>query len=133
VTENVNPTVAGKIVDIATLFIELIAAGRRSTDLSKELGTANAARDDLILQAWAEGVTAAAIATATGLSQPRVQQIVQEKASPVLREALEQRRQNRRLSQQLLELAQQPSPTARVSHTRRMMRPVGDPRSHGGA
>jgi hypothetical protein len=92
---------------IDQLFWDLIETGRRARELTTELETVTTNRDKAIHRAWGEGISARAIAEATGLSHARIQQIVDasdDRAARAtgLQPALRQRRQDRERSRLLL-------------------------------
>lgn len=93
--------------EIDQLFADLISSGRQARELGAQLETVIAARDANIHRAWAEGISARAIAQTTRLSHARVQQIVQARDDQAMRHlglqpALRQRRQDRERSRLLL-------------------------------
>ena len=88
-------------------FRNLIRTSQRTRRLGAEYEAATAARDDAIHHAWADGVSARAIAHATQLSHARIQQIVgdrEDRAASALQlqPALRERRQDRERSRMLL-------------------------------
>jgi response regulator of citrate/malate metabolism len=92
---------------IDQVFWDLIEAGQRARQLTTELETVTTNRDVAIHRAWAEGISARAIAEATGLSHARVQQIVdiaddQAARATGLQPVTRQRRQDRERSRLLL-------------------------------
>jgi len=62
--------------EIDQLLWDLISTGREARRLTDQLEVAVDARDQVMHQAWVEGISARVIAQMTQLSHARIQQIV---------------------------------------------------------